>query len=175
MRCMMKTAGDRDRGLVDEWSRLLGVSMYFVLLRMLNRGQPQWINRRHNTSIVGKDLDIGFESFLNNLHPVEMEGRWINRVMLVRARKTKFDRFLNQYGTFRFRFLLTRWSGIHGIVTCGLIDGRCPPIVRRGVGRVRHGRFRPLQILRRIYVEILVLLTDLDVSKILTEMQTDIE
>ena len=142
--------------------------MDFVLLTVLNRGPAHRINWRHNASIVREHLNIGFERFLNDLNPVEMDGGRINRIVLIDAREAKSDSFLDQCWTFRFGFLLTRGSGIHGIVTGGLFDGRCPPIVGRGVGRVRHGRFRPVQILRRIYVGVLVLLTDLDVSKILT-------
>ena len=83
--------------------------MYFILLPVLDCSPAHRVDWRHDASVVGKNLDLLTEGYLNELNPMKVDGRRINCVKLIDTSKSKFDGFLYEYGAGWFRFLLARW------------------------------------------------------------------
>ena len=136
-------------------------------LRVLGKGPAHCVHFRHYCPFIVEDLDLGGEHFLDQLDPVKMKDFRSDGVFSTLESETEFQRDLVEIGTLRLRASTTNRRRHCRVVPVRRRRGRCPTIVRRRRRSVRHCRERPGQILRGIYVEILVWLTDLDVSKIL--------
>ena len=72
--------------------------MDFILLSMLDCGPAHRVDWRHDASVIGENLGLLTEGFLNKLNPMKVDGRWINCVELIDTSKSKFNGFSESTG-----------------------------------------------------------------------------